>query len=57
MFKKAVQHGRSERGGVDPLHSQEQRVPQDGEPPSDARTKPAVFFNILLVFKHNNKKI
>ncbi len=38
----AVQRGRSERGG-------EAYSEPYGEPPSDARTKLADFFNILLV--------
>ena len=41
MFKKAVQRGRSERGG-------EAYSVRYVEPPSDARTKLADFFNILL---------
>ena len=42
MFKKAVQRGRSERGG-------EAYSLRYVEPPSDARTKLAAFFNILLL--------
>jgi hypothetical protein len=42
MFKKAVQRGRSERRG------ETYSVPYV-EPLSDARTKLAVFFNILLL--------
>jgi hypothetical protein len=42
MFKKAVQHGPSERRG------EAYFVPYV-EPLSDARTKLAVFFNIVLV--------
>jgi hypothetical protein len=41
MVKKAVQRGRSERGG-------EAYSVRYGEPPSDARTKLADFFNILV---------
>ncbi len=41
MFKNAVQRGRSERGG-------EAYFLLYVEPPSDARTKLAAFFNILL---------
>jgi hypothetical protein len=51
MFKKAVQRGRSERRGEAysgyPLLFPVQRV-QNVEPLSDARTKLADFFNILL---------
>jgi|GEM_PF-6163891 hypothetical protein len=51
MFKKAVQRGRSERRGEAysgyPLRSPLQRV-SDVEPLSDAKTKLADFFNILL---------
>jgi hypothetical protein len=42
MVKKAVQRGRSERGG------EAYSLPYV-EPPSDARTKVADSFNILLV--------
>ena len=49
MFKKAVQRGRSKRGGVNPLQPEEQWVPKTVEPLSAARTKLEVFFNILSV--------
>ena len=42
MFKKAVQRGRSERGG-------EAYSVRYVEPPSDARTKLADFFNSLQI--------
>jgi len=43
MFKKAGRRGRSERGG-------EAYASRYVEPPSDARTKLAAFFNILLTY-------
>jgi len=57
-FKKAVRRGRSERGGEaytvftrPPIVCGNRRLPRPYvEPPSDARTKLAAFFNILLVF-------
>ena len=45
MFKKAVQRGRSEGRG-------ESYSGPYGEPLSDARTKLADFFNILLAVQH-----
>ena len=58
MFKKVAQRGRSERGGVDPLHWRATGT-QDVEPLTGThclaacngctRTKLAAFFNILSV--------